>query len=90
MVEANQQLTSSSQERFALEDKAEAEPSAETKAKSAAITVISANEVATMLGLSLTSVYEGARSGEIPCKRVGRKFIFVRETLQNWLLGGLA
>jgi excisionase family DNA binding protein len=35
------------------------------------MTLINANEVSTMLGLSLTKVYELARSGEIPCFKFG-------------------
>lgn len=49
------------------------------------ITIISAEDAAKLLGLHKVTLYDGARRGEIPCRRVGRRFIFVRETLLEWL-----
>lgn len=49
-------------------------------------TVITADEAAELLKLSKPSLYSGARSGEIPCRRVGRRFIFCREALDRWLI----
>mgnify|MGYP001594968671 CR=1 FL=1 len=46
---------------------------------------ISADDLAELLGISVGSVYVGAGNGEIPCRRVGRRFIFWRETIYNWL-----
>lgn len=54
-------------------------------APAAAPTIIDAREVARMLELDVKSVYAGAAAGEIPCKRVGRRFIFCRETIAAWL-----
>jgi len=47
--------------------------------------VYSAAEVASLLGLSKATVYAMAHSGELPCKRVGRRFIFSREAVHAWL-----
>jgi excisionase family DNA binding protein len=44
-----------------------------------------ATEVATLLGLNVKSVYAGAAAGEIPCRRVGRRFLFVRSVITTWL-----
>lgn len=49
-------------------------------------TIIPAKEAAAMLGIHLTTLYEAARRGEIPCQQIGRRFIFVREVLHAWLL----
>ena len=49
--------------------------------------VMSADEVAELLGLSPGSVYAAARRGEIPCRRAGRRFIFWRPTMLTWLQG---
>lgn len=40
-----------------------------------------------MLGLHHTTVYEDAKRGEIPHRRIGRRYIFVREVLGKWLCG---
>lgn len=48
-------------------------------------TVITADEVAQLLGLGVKAVYAGAKAGEIPCRRVGRRFVFCRETLATWV-----
>jgi excisionase family DNA binding protein len=56
------------------------------KPTSQTLTPITVEEVADMLGMHRTSVYDGARAGEIPCRRVGRRFIFVREVIEKWLL----
>lgn len=49
--------------------------------------ILSADEVAAMLKLDRKSVYAGARAGEIPCRIVGRRFVFVRGAIESWLLG---
>jgi excisionase family DNA binding protein len=54
---------------------------AETK-----ITTITADQAAKLLGISKQALYAGARNGEIPCQRVGRRFIFILEVLTQWLL----
>lgn len=48
-------------------------------------TLMTADEAAELLGIHRTTLYDGARRGEIPCRRVGRRFVFVRETLLDWL-----
>lgn len=50
-------------------------------------TVIPAKEAAALLGIHHTTLYAAARKGEIPCCRIGRRFVFVRETLIEWLRG---
>lgn len=47
--------------------------------------VLSAAEVAEVLGLSKATVYALAHSGQLPCKRVGRRFLFSREAIHAWL-----
>jgi excisionase family DNA binding protein len=49
--------------------------------------VITAEEVAELLGMDVKSVYRGARTGEIPCLRVGRKYLFSRSRLASWWRG---
>lgn len=53
----------------------------------ARLEVLSADDVAAMLKLDRKSVYAGARAGEIPCRIVGRRFVFVRAAIEAWLLG---
>ncbi|HLT35559.1 MAG TPA: helix-turn-helix domain-containing protein [Enhygromyxa sp.] len=50
-------------------------------------TIITAKEAAALLGVHHTTLYDAARNGEIPCRRVGRRFIFTREGLIDWLRG---
>ena len=58
---------------------------------STTLTILTAKETAELLGLHHTTVYEAAQRGDIPCRRIGRRYVFVRETLEQWLLdGGLA
>jgi excisionase family DNA binding protein len=52
------------------------------------ITIITADEAAALLGIHRQSLYEAAGRGEIPCRRVGRRYIFVREHLIEWLRAG--
>lgn len=47
--------------------------------------VYSAAEVADLLALSKATVYALAHNGQLPCKRVGRRFIFSREAVHAWL-----
>lgn len=48
---------------------------------------LTANELAAMLGVDRKTVYDGARRGEIPSVRVGRRFLFPREAIDAWLSG---
>lgn len=49
-------------------------------------TIISAKDAAVLLGIHHTTLYSAARNGEIPCRRIGRRFVFVREQLIDWLM----
>lgn len=53
--------------------------------KIALAATLTADEVAAMTGLCRKAVYTGAAAGEIPCRRVGRRFIFVRSVIERWL-----
>lgn len=44
--------------------------------------VMTATEVATLLALPKSTVYELARRGELPCARLGRTIRFVREEVE--------
>ncbi len=46
-------------------------------------------EVARALGVSTDTVYEGARTGDVPgALRVGRRLLFSRAAIDRWLRGG--
>lgn len=47
--------------------------------------ILTARDVARFLGLGRNAVYEGAARGEIPCRRVGRRFLFSKAALALWL-----
>ena len=47
--------------------------------------MLSADDVAEMLGVNRKTVYEYATKGEIPCKRLGRRLLFYRPTILSWL-----
>ena len=47
--------------------------------------VVSAEWVARRLGVNVKTVYTAARTGEIPARRLGRRFIFVRQVIETWL-----
>jgi excisionase family DNA binding protein len=49
--------------------------------------VLNVEEVADLLGLGRNSVYEAANRGEIPHRRVGRRLIFSRTAVMEWLQG---
>ena len=49
------------------------------------VTVITAKDAAKLLGVHHTTLYEAAKSGQVPCRRVGRRYVFVREVLVAWL-----
>ena len=48
------------------------------------LTPLTAAEVAALLGLHKSSVYEAASQGQIPCRRVGRRYLFFREQILDW------
>jgi excisionase family DNA binding protein len=41
--------------------------------------VLSTTEVAELLGIPRSTVYELARRGDLPARRVGRRWLFLRE-----------
>lgn len=47
--------------------------------------LMTAEDVAAMLGINVKTVYAGAAAGEIPARRVGRRFLFVRSVIEDWL-----
>jgi excisionase family DNA binding protein len=46
---------------------------------------MNADEVATMLGIDRKTVYEAAGRGQIPHRRIGRRVVFSRSALLDWL-----
>ena len=50
-----------------------------------AIQVMTADDVAELLGLNRKTIYEAAARGEIPHRRVGRRLIFERGCMLRWL-----
>lgn len=49
--------------------------------------VMTAAEVAVLLALPKSTVYELARRGELPCARLGRTVRFLREDIEGRLRG---
>ena len=49
--------------------------------------VMTAAEVALLLGLPKSTVYELARRGELPCARLGRTVRFLRDDIERRLRG---
>lgn len=47
--------------------------------------LINAAQVAEILGIGKNTVYEAAARGEIPCRRVGKRFLFCKPTIVAWL-----
>lgn len=48
-------------------------------------TIITASDVANMLGVCTETVYRLARKNEIPCKHIGTKVIFTKERILEWI-----
>jgi excisionase family DNA binding protein len=48
--------------------------------------VLTAKEVAELLHLPKSTVYDLARRGVLPAHRVGRAWRFVRQEIEQWLL----
>lgn len=48
--------------------------------------VMTAGEVAELVRIPVSTVYELARRGQIPGHRIGRTWRFVRREIEEWLL----
>jgi excisionase family DNA binding protein len=48
---------------------------------------LSVEEVAELLGLGRNTVYDAANRGEIPHRRIGRRLLFSRTAVMEWLRG---
>lgn len=49
--------------------------------------VLNVDEVASLLRVGRNTVYEAVGRGEIPHRRVGRRLIFSRTAVMQWLQG---
>lgn len=49
--------------------------------------VLNVDEVAELLRVGRNTVYEAANRGEIPHRRVGRRLIFSRTAVMEWING---
>jgi excisionase family DNA binding protein len=49
--------------------------------------VLNVDQVADLLGLGRNTVYEAANRGELPHRRVGRRLLFSRTAVLEWLAG---
>jgi len=49
--------------------------------------ILTADQVAEILGVDRKTVYDAATRGDIPCRRLGRRLLFYRPALEAWLSG---
>lgn len=49
--------------------------------------VLNVEQVADLLGLGRNTVYDAANRGEIPHRRIGRRLLFSRTAVLEWLAG---
>lgn len=49
------------------------------------VLTMSRDEAARALGISLRNLWTRTQSGEIPCVRVGRRVLYSRQALVEWL-----
>ncbi len=49
--------------------------------------VLNAKGVAELLGVGSNTVYEAANRGEIPHRRIGKRLVFSRAAVLEWLAG---
>jgi excisionase family DNA binding protein len=55
------------------------------------VVIMTADQVAELLHVDRKTVYEAARRGDIPHRRLGRRLLFERGTVLAWLRhGGLS
>jgi excisionase family DNA binding protein len=50
--------------------------------------VMKVSEVAQLLGVSDDSIYRAVRLGQLPHRRLGRRIVFHRPTIEAWLTNG--
>ena len=55
-------------------------------AQDTAIRRLTVRELARKIGVPLSAAYKGLRSGQIPARRVGRRYVIVPEVIDRWLL----
>jgi excisionase family DNA binding protein len=51
--------------------------------------IMDAGEVATFLRVDKKTIYAAAAKQQIPHRRLGKRFIFSRRAILDWLTGGL-
>lgn len=44
-------------------------------------------EVAALVGVSTACIYNMVRENQIPCKKVRKRLLFHRDTIEQWLKG---
>lgn len=49
------------------------------------VKTLNIKEVSELTHIGKSSLYKLARSGDIPCMRVGSKYIFTAESIDEWL-----
>jgi excisionase family DNA binding protein len=49
------------------------------------VEVLTADQVAELLGVNRKTIYEAAQRNEIPHRRLGRRLIFERGSVVDWL-----
>ena len=47
--------------------------------------LISAKEIAKILKISVNSVYQLSRNGKIPCFKIGRRYRYSSDAIENWI-----
>lgn len=47
--------------------------------------ILTAQETAKLLGIGMNKIYELLVSGELPSRRIGRKYLISKVMLENWL-----
>jgi excisionase family DNA binding protein len=52
--------------------------------------VLSASEVANLLGVPISTVHEWARRGLLPSRKIGRRRLFIRSKIEALLMGGVS
>ena len=65
-------------------------PKAQREVAAPVSSILTAQEAAHYLRLSLRTFYRAVRAGRIPCAREGKVFRFHREALDAWAKGGVA